>query len=225
MKTTLFTFVAMASCVLVAGNANAESVKISDANLLTKGTVTCSSAYGDNWDAFKPAYLVDNAASTANAFAFNDLDTGTATAAKWSMSITGFNSDIDTLRFFSWTAGNSRAPASVSVYYSLDSKTSLLTSDYTLAVSGATLATSSTAPNDSYANTGADGYAYAELKNLAIPTGVQSVLLVYGPQVSAGNGPALCEVQGFAAVPEPSVLALLISSGFGLLAYAWRRRR
>lgn len=219
MKARLWCAV-LASCILsVTAERATATVMISDANAFSLAAVNVSNAYSVS--GFKPEFVTDGAATNADPFVFQDL------TSDWRMSVSGFDSDIDTIRFFGWDDECCRASASVSVYYSSTNTTSITVGDYTFLKTASlpTVQTDATTQDSQYTLVSADGYRYAELTGLGIPTGTKSVLFSFGPEVNSAWGPAIAEIQGFASVPEPSCLILSVCGLLGLMAYAWRKRR
>jgi len=157
------------------------------------------------------------------------------------IGITGFNSDIDTLRFFDHPQFSERTSQSVDIYYSPLNQTSLLPASYTflgsfvlptLNVSGIggignddIFATPTFGPTDIASALqfgGGQVVSFAELTGLGIPSATQSVLLDMGLNLF---GTGLSEVQAYAAVPEPTSLALLLGTGMVVLVCGRRLRK
>ncbi len=139
-----------------------------------------------------------NTANQDNGLIFADSDTDERVA------VTGFNSKIGDIRFFSSPTDLGRFPSSLTIYYSANSTTSLTSSSYTgvllptTALSGLTftpVAGSTAAYMDFYVNA---------------PVGTQSLLLDIGG--ANGEGDRISELQAFAAAPEPSSLCLIAAS-------------
>lgn len=146
-----------------------------------------------------------NTANQDNGLIFADSDTDQRVA------ITGFDSKILDLRFFTSPTDPGRFPSSLSIYYSVNSTTSLTSSNYT----GLLFAT--TALNGSaFAPVAGSTAAYIDLYVNA-PVGTQSLLFDIGN--ANGEGDRISEVEAFATVPEPSSLCLIAA---GLLVFARR---
>jgi hypothetical protein len=176
---------------LAAAVGNARAAALADANLFGGQTVA-SSSYYNGMSGFITTNAVD---ATSAAFILSDPGADPSQL----LQVRGFNSAINTLRFFSWSPGSSRASASVGIYYSsaLNDTDPLNLANYTFLKTSA-LATLPSDINSTYAASSADGY-YSDATNLGIPAGTQSVLLNFGPQVTSAYGAAMNEVQAFAA--------------------------
>jgi hypothetical protein len=169
--------------------------------------------------------LLDHSGS--GAFVFND--DGLNTVEYQSMSISGFDSAIDSLSIYDYY-GPGRNPDSVIISYSSTAQTSLDPSDYTALNGGLAYALPKNA--NGYINTtspalpdGGEGryITYDTLSGLAIPAGTQSILLSFDTVESSGTfyGGAFSEIQAFApagveVVPEPSAWAMLLL-GLGVM--------
>lgn len=214
MKTSLKSL-ALVSAMSALGAFHASAaVYISDTNLFTGLTAQTTPEYGP---AYAPVYVNDG---TPAPFIFTD---GGVEAAP-RMILSGFSSSIDTIRIFS--AGGSRASTSIDIYYGSqlnDPLTNPTVSNAGLTFLG-TYALAVDATNTFYTyGTSDDGYQYAQISNLNIPTGTQTIYIGY--QLSLGQyGPAVGELQAF-AVPEPGTWALGLVAGGVLLVFARRVRR
>jgi len=128
---------------------------------------------------------------------------------------TGISEGIGTIRI--WDGGADRHPASVIV------KSSTTDYDSLDAFTGTTLATiSSLTWANGYATIDVSSFARANTKSLYFDFGLTS------SDYNWGAGIWIKEIQAFssaATVPEPSALALAVCGLFGLLAYAWRKRK
>jgi hypothetical protein len=175
---------------LAAAVGNARAAALADPNLFGGQTVASSSVYA-NLPQFTTTNAVDG---MVNPFILWDPGADPSQL----LQVRGFNSAINTLRFFSWSPGSSRASASVGIYYSsaLNDVDPLNPANYTF-LKTAALATLASDINSTYAAASADGY-YSDATNLGIPAGTQSVLLNFGPQVTSAYGAAMNEVQAFA---------------------------
>jgi hypothetical protein len=133
---------------------------------------------------------------------FADADTDQRVA------ITGFNSNLGVIRFFTSPSDPGRFPSSLTIYYSVNSTTSLTSSNYTDVL----LATT---PLNGLAFTPVAGstVAYMDLFVNA-PVGTQSLLFDIGSANLEGD--RISEVQAF-ATPEPSSL-YLVAAGFLVFA-------
>ena len=208
----------LAICFIVGGGLavtsnNARATSITDANVFTGAIATSAEYYGNNPD-FVPSHAVDG---TSDTFVFG------LSQQDCYLQIRGFDSAINTLRFYSWVPTYLRASPAVRVYYSSNSNASdpwTLINYTDLGVK--TLATLESDPTSLYATLASDGYYYSDVNNLGIPTGTKSVLLKFTTN-ETGNTSALREVQAF--IPEPSSFVLLVCGLVGLLAYAWRKRK
>ncbi len=146
-----------------------------------------------------------NTATTDNGLIFANSDTDQRAA------ITGFDSKILDIRFFTSPTDAGRFPSSLTIYYSVNSTTatSLISSNYT----GVLLAT--TALNGvTFTPVAGSTAAYMDFFVNA-PVGTQSLLLDIGNANSEGD--RISEVQAFATAPEPSSLCLL---AVGFLVFA-----
>ena len=196
-------------------------VTVGDSNIFNSSLTVAVSGTFDN-AAFDASHLVDG---TNNAFVFDNSNISQA-------SISGFNSGIETLRFFDTPSYTDRLVLSVDVYFSSSLTSSLLIGDYTY--EGSYIVGPST-DGDLYVNktdpaehplasdpatVPANVIGYADVTGLSIPDGTQSILLVTTAPRDIGAG--LSEIQGFAAVPEPSSAALL---GLAGLVLGLRRRK
>ena len=143
------------------------------------------------------AQTVDNSVNTSNqdnGLIFTDADTDQRFA------ITGFNSVIRDIRFFSSPSDPGRFPSTLTVYYSTSSKTSLNSTDYTLLTAIATL--------NGAAFTAVPGSTAAYLDLFVnAPIGTQSLLFDLG--TASAEGDRISEVQAFTTVSEPSSLKLI----------------
>lgn len=225
-------FLTFAALGLAAFNP-AQAQTTADANILHGGTVTATNPYSTA--TFAPSNLTDSS-TTPFVFADNGLSPET-------VSITGFNSAIGTLRFFDAPDFLYRNSPSVVVGYSSTANAGV-GGVYTLLNSGnpLVLATSNggqdyltaTSPAQTQlgpASTGTNTIHFSDLTGLGIPAGTQSLMLTFtqAPADTTNNGQlsgaALTEIQGFAPVPEASTTV-----GFGLilamggLAFVARKR-
>jgi hypothetical protein len=197
------------------------------ANLFSGQTVA-----GDT--AFNSTYALSNAVDGTTA-ASGFLDGAT----NYRMSISGFNSDIDRVRFFE--AGFfQRTSPSVDLYYSSAVTSSLNVADYTFlgnfqipnvyyenidgAGSEGHRYLTPTDPPENGPGTQASPINWSELTGLGIPSGTRSVLFNFAPDNSSNLGVFFSEIQGY-AVPEPSTIVVFGTALLGLVAYAWRKRR
>ena len=151
-----------------------------------------------------------NTANQDNGLIFGNSDTDQRVA------ITGFNSKIVDIRFFSSPSDPGRFPSSLSVYYSTSSTTSLTSSSYT----GLLFATPAL-NGSAFTPVAGSTAAYIDLYVNA-PVGTQSLLFDIGS--ANGEGDRISELQAFAAVPEPSSLSLCVLSA-GFLIFAKLRLR
>ncbi len=146
-----------------------------------------------------------NTANQDNGLIFADTDTDQRVA------ITGFNSKIADIRFFTSPTDPGRFPSSLTIYSSSSSTTSLNSSNYTILVPTIALNGSAFTP------VAGSTAAYIDLFVNA-PVGTQSLLFDIGN--ANGEGDRISEAQAFATVPEPSSLWLMPA---GLLLFAMLR--
>jgi hypothetical protein len=144
-----------------------------------------------------------NTANQDNGLVFADTDIAQGVA------ITGFNSNIADIRFFTSPSDPGRFPSSLTIYYSVNSTTSLTASNYTGVLLPATALNGS-----AFTPVAGSTAAYLDLFVNA-PAGTQSLLFDIGS--ANGEGDRISEVQAFATVPEPSSLCLLTA---GFLVFA-----
>ena len=214
------------------GSASAQTT--ANTNVLKGGIVTATNPF-PNATLAVPGNLTDGA-TTPFVFADNGVSPET-------VSITGFNSAIGTLRFFDAPDFLYRTSASVIVGYSSAANAGV-GGTYTLLNGGSplVLATSNggndylTATNPAQtqagpASTGTSTIHFSDLTGLGIPTGTKSLLLTFtqAPADPTNNGQlsgaAITEIQGFAPVPEVSTtvsFGLLLA--LGSLAVVVRKR-
>lgn len=209
-------FCVMSAALVLAVTANgAPGAAISIPNLFS-GTKSYSSSSEYN-GSFAAGNAFDGGVSSQ--FIFSDGD------GNRYLSISGFDSAVNSLRFFNnygIGAGGQRASGSVDIYYSTTSQTSINPNDYTY-LKNVLLPTLVGDPNTQYALTGTDGNPYAEASNLKIAN-AKSLLLKFGPEATANYGPALTEVQGFAAprIDDAGVLRgkpVTVSNTYGDVAF------
>ncbi len=171
--------------------------RVDGQNILSGKTVTTTSYYLNMPD-FDPSHVTDGSTST---FVFSDSDTAR------SMAITGFDSSVSLIRI--WKGGD-RVPDTVSIGYTTVAD-SVNPSDYTSLID----------VTDLLSKFNAAGYADIAV---SAPTGTKGLGFVWGPGDNS-PGAQILEIQAFTTIPEPSALALAVCGLFGLLAYAWRKRR
>ena len=206
-----------------------------DANILKGTSVTATNPF-PNATLAVPGNLT-NGATTPFVFADNGVSPET-------VSITGFTSALDTLRFFDAPDFLYRTSPSVVVGYSSATNAGVA-GTYTLLNGGSPLllATSNggqdylTATNPAQtqagpASSGANTIHFSDLTGLGIPAGTQSLLLTFtqAPADPTNNGQlsgaGITEIQGFAAaVPEASTtLSFGVLLALGGLVVAVRKR-
>lgn len=147
-----------------------------------------------------------NTVNQDNGLIFADSDTDQRVA------ITGFNSKISDIRFFTSPIDPIRFPPTLTIYSSDSSTTSLNSSSYTPLVT--TFALNPAAFNAVPGSTA----AYIDIYVNA-PVGTQSLFLDLGS--AAGIGDRISELQVYATAPEPSSLWLIATGGF-ILFGMWR---
>jgi hypothetical protein len=200
---------------------HAATADSSTSNIFSGAAVDANSIFSSG--AYSPSSVVDGLANGGDSTQFYFGNTNPEL-----LSITGFSAPagIDSITFFNTQAGQRAAP-SVIIYTSTSDLTNDLNpADYTALNGGLafTLPADASVPPSSYtegldsASGGAD-LGFDTLTDLNIPTGTQSILFDFGTVTQASG---LSEIQGFAAVPEPSTYALM---GLGALVLAWRLRR
>jgi hypothetical protein len=146
-----------------------------------------------------------NTANQDNGLIFADSDTDQRVA------ITGFNSQILDIRFFTSPSDPGRFPSSLTIYYSVNSTTSLTSSNYT----GLLLA-STVLSGAAFTPVAGSTAAYIDF-SVNAPLGTQSLLFDIGN--ANGEGDRISEVQAF-TTPEPPSLCLIAAS---FLVFAKRR--
>ena len=220
---------------------SAQAQTTQDTNVLQGTTVTASNVFAGNATVGTPSNLTDGA---AGAFAFADPSTGNPE----SVSLTGFNSAIGTLRFFDAPAFTGRTSPSVTVGYSTVANAGL-NGTYTFVNGGAPLLLATSNNGNDYAtlttgpevmtgpgSNGSQNILFSDLTGLNIPTGTQSLLLNFTAPPSEvvggttfNNGAAFTEIQGFApaiaAAPEPAQTAALAFFGLGLGVLVFKARK
>jgi hypothetical protein len=215
----------LATAALGAGGiANANS--IADSNVFSGETTNATSYY--NASTYPSSDAVDQSGTT-NPFVFNDTN---ATTGNMLLSISGFNSAVQSVNIFDHPAYAGRTAPGVTIYFSPVNQTSVTPNDYaeggthfTLPVNGPTIV----ANGDyySYVNTSTDGYTYDSIAVNA-PAGTQSMLFSFDKALSGGAefgnssyGIGITEIQGTA--PEPSAAGACLLAGLGLMARRSRR--
>ena len=154
--------------------------------------------------------VVDNQVNTSdqdNGQVFADND------ANQRLAITGFNSSIGDIRFYTSPTDLVRFPASVTIYYSTLSTLSLdpASAPYT-GSSGGLLTPLTTLAGIRFTPVPNSTSAYTDL-TVSAPVGTQTLLVSIGS--ANGLGDRISEIQAF-AVPEPGSLVLIAGSLFGL---------
>jgi hypothetical protein len=143
------------------------------------------------------------------------------------VSITGFDSQFQTIRIYTAPADTNRLADSITAYSSTTSTTSVVPASYSTNLG--TFAQASFVyhpydPADPFtpsSNPSVAGRGYFDL-TVSAPIGTQSLLLDLTRANAAGL--RVYEVQAINTTPEPASLVLLGLSGFGMLV-ATRRRR
>lgn len=182
-----------------------------EGNLLTNKPVAVSSD-------FQPDYAANNAVDGqgGDGGANNDLVFQSGDQNQ-RLIVHGFDSSIGLIRV--WT-GNDLAPLTLSIQSSTADQ-----SDVNAFV-GTTLVEVTSLVDGWMTDT--DGRWYRDFAVNA-PTGTKSLFFDFGSgNMLNGFGAGfarVAEIQAYAAVPEPSTIALLATSLVGLLAYAWRKRK
>ena len=161
--------------------------------------VTVSNSFDS--PAFVGSQLVDG---TDKAFVFGD-------ARREIVSISGFRSAIQRLRFFDTPSYTGRTPTHVTVYSSTTKQTSLNPKDYALSgtfplpVVGDTYTNQTTPAAHPDAGDPASHPAavisFTDLNDLHVPADTQSILLDFSK--GAGDGDGLTEIQAFAPTARP----------------------
>lgn len=207
---------------------------ITDANVFNTGaheaTVTMSTEYGEGQ--FPRQDAVDR--TTSQTF-FGDYQRGGTDPSSdvQLMTISNFSAPtgITSLVFFDpnqYEPG--RVATQVTIYYSFSNTTSQDTTAF-FALNGGNPYTLALSSGGHY-TTASSGTYFDELSSLAIPAGVQSLLLDFGPDREAyGGGPTdyhvgvgFQDIQAIAAVPEPSSYAMFAASLMGLVGWLRLRR-
>lgn len=183
-----------------------------EVNVLHGGTVAVSSL-----NVGPAADVVDNLAAdnTQDApflFGLDDPDQR--------MSITGFNSGFHTVRMFGIPTGDFRFIQTITLASSMTATSSLNPADYETALGTFPLAGRTYLPY--LQGVSADSRGYFEM-TVSAPAGTRSLLVSCGDADGAGD--RIYEVQAITTVPEPTATVLVMSGVFGLLAYAWRKRK
>ena len=218
-----FSTVAIAlSAVLVMGSV-ASAVSVGDADIFNGSeTIDTTNAFGHPAISVQ-SHVVDG---TNSSFVFADA------GPVQTMSISGFNSAIDTLRFFDTPHYGARLAGAVKVSYSSTSQNSLdptaytFVGDYTLAGFDADVPPDGN--NDRYTNPTTDHPSandpatneslfinYEDASGLGIPAGTQSILLEFS-STGVTQGLGISEIQAF-AVPEPAGMMTLLVGAFSLM--------
>jgi hypothetical protein len=204
--------VALIACVLLAtaSVANATLTSVGASNLFQGKTVTSSSDYSGDYVATK--------ATDGQPEVSDWVSSGGDSNPRLVVSGLDGTTAIGTIRLWS----NTDIPVrSVTIWSSTTNQTSLTASSYE-----ASLVTTKTydntltgwTHNPDYPNGTGDYYIdYA----VNAPAGTQSVLVDFGSM----GWVRVEEIQGFASVPEPATMILLVTGLFGMLAYAWRKRK
>ena len=210
----LFFCVASAALVLAVATNGAMAAAVNDTNLFSS-----TPSYGSS-SQYNGSFAAGNAFDgTSNTLIFADND------GNRYLSVSGFESAVNSLRFFNGYGiggGGQRASGSVDIYYSTVSQTSMNPSDYTY-LKNVLLPTLAGDPNTQYALSGTDGTPYAEASDLRIAN-AKSLLLKFGPEATAHYGPALTEVQGFAA-PRVDDAGVLRGKPVTAIQHLRQRRR
>lgn len=223
MKISSYLFLAIAMM------SSTRAANVSDPNIFNPGaapaTAVSTSEYNGG-DA--PTNTVD--LNGYGQFFFSD---GQSFGTDLTLSLSNFSapSGIDTIRFFDTEEyETARLATSVTIYTSTSETTSTSAADYTL-LGTFSLPTMAGTPNTngltyttaSYAGTtnGVFDY-YDDVTNLGIAPSVKSILFDFGPVHGIGDG--FSEIQGFAAVPEPSTYALM-ALGLAAMVFAARLRK
>ena len=224
-KATIAILGAALSTLLLTTPSQADNISSGNPTSIFAGkTVTASSTYPAAQ--FSGGNLVDG---TTKAFLFADTDLNPT------VSISGFNSALTSIRFFDEPAFQARTAPSVTIYASSVNQTVLtpgsytLVGTYTLATSASDLYTTATSPADTSSN-GNGTISYDTVSGLNIAAGTKSVLFQFGldPNGSGGGnfGSGFAEIQAFnKPVPEASSsisLGLMLALG-GLVVVARKR--
>ncbi len=206
---------------------DARAATVSDLNIFNDGTTQATANSTTTYGGFSVNSIDDRNGDTQ--FFFADAFTGSPEI----LSLSGFNATagISTLRFYGQQEFEiRRVPLTVTIYtsaFTLTGTASLTESNYTLLGTYALPATLDVPNNHAYYTTGTDSTGgdgnygkYDDLTNLGIAAGTKSILFDFGVETQGGRG--LSEIEGFAAVPEPSTYALM---GVGALALIVLARR
>jgi hypothetical protein len=182
------------------------TARVDDDNVLRGKSVAASSAYTSS--AFNAAYATDG---TNNQNVFADFN------AQQSLAIRNIGAGFDTIRIWRDTTEDVRVPARVLVKSSssdLTDEDCLNASKYETELTNlSSLTFNSLGYADIAVNAGAN------TQNLFLDFGI-------GDALGTSYGVRVVEVQAFnLAVPEPSSIAIVACGAFGLLAYAWRKRK
>lgn len=204
--------VAIVVCGLTAAAsiADAAAISVTAPNLLRGGTAVASNRLNADYTDSK---AIDGLSEVSDWV-------GPAGAGNQILSVSGFNSAIETIRIW----GNTDIPVySVAISSSTTSQTSTSLASYeTSLVTTTTYDSNMTGwtHNADYVNGSGDYYIDY---NVNAQAGTKSLLFDFSN--IGDRWVRIEEVQAFAPVPEPSSMVLAVLGIFGFAAYAWRKRK
>lgn len=235
MKTWLLTLL-LASILFVGQTLTSRAADSTTANIFSGQTVFANSLYNASFkysgavDGIATAYNGSNPGVYTSEFVFADK----ASAAQPDLlSISGFTASagIDSITFFGTREyGSNRAETSVIIYTSTTdfatSADALNTANYTALNGGIAFSLPTNASHSTFSE-GVDSAGSTQdfdtLTGLDIPVGTESILFSFTRPGT--SGPGFSEIQGFAAVPEPSTWLLLGLGGVALIGFSRRFQR
>ena len=221
LKSSLAAMVAF-TVVCIAGSTAAHATRVdvtAPGNLLALLPTSDLAASTISGVAFGLPSVVNNLVGTSNqddGLVFLDTDTDQE------LAITGFDSALTDIRFFTAPGDARRFPASITVYYSTQSTLSLDDAGipYT-GVNGGLLQAKLNLTSTPFTSVPGSTNGYIDL-SVNAPAGTQTLLFDFG--TANGTGDRVGEIQAF-DLPEPSSLLLLASLVPATLLFGRRRRR
>jgi hypothetical protein len=219
-KIPLAAMAALVVCVIGSTAAHATRVDVTAPGnllaLLPTGDLAASTV---SVVAFGLPSVVNNLVGTSNqddGLVFLDTDTDER------LAITGFDSALTDIRFFTSPGDAARFPSSITVYYSTQSTLSLDAADTPYAgVNGGLLQATVNLTSALFTSVPGSTNGYIDL-SVNAPAGTQTLLFNFGS--ANGTGDRVGEMQAF-DLPEPNSLLLLASLVPATLMFGRRRKR